>query len=190
MIREVEYFDQPGPLNTKRCIEICQKIINNNYRDLVVASTTGDTGVRFAQSRLCPPAVNLVVVSHSAGFAEEGKQEFTPENKKAIESPGGKTLTATILTHSLETALAAQHSGAYPTMVIAQTLRRLGQGTKVCCEIVMEACDAGLLPEGKDVVAVGGTSKGADTVCIIRAVASKRFLQLKVREILAKPREW
>ena len=52
----------------------------------------------------------------------------------------------------------------------------------------METCDAGLIPEGEEIVAVGGTKKGADTVSIIRSVPSKRFLQLKVLEILAKPR--
>jgi len=67
-------------------------------------------------------------------------------------------------------------------------LRRLGQGLKVCCEIVMEAVDAGLVPEGEEVVAIGGTARGWDVVAIIRAAASKRFLQLSVLEIWAKPR--
>lgn len=190
MIREVEYFDQPGPANTHRCVEICQKMVTSDYNDLVVASTTGDVGVQFSRALSKCSGINLVIVSHSAGFKEKSLQEFTPENRTEIESLGGKILTTTILTHSLETALAKQHSGAYPTIIIAQTLRRLGQGMKVCCEIVMEACDAGLISEGKDVLAVGGTAYGADTVCIINSAASKRFLQLQVREILAKPRDW
>jgi hypothetical protein len=59
---------------------------------------------------------------------------------------------------------------------------------KVCCEIVMEAVDAGLIPEEEEVVAVGGTARGWDTVAVIRAAASKRFLKLAVLEIWAKPR--
>jgi hypothetical protein len=165
-------------------------MVDSNYNDLVVASTTGDVGVQFCRALSKCSGLNLVIVTHSAGFKERGIQELTPENRKEIESLGGKILTTTILTHSLETALAGQHSGAYPTIIIAQTLRRLGQGTKVCCEIVMEACDAGLIPEGKDVLAVGGTAYGADTVCIISSTASKRFLKLQIREILAKPRDW
>jgi len=190
MIREVEYFDQPGQVNTPRCVEICRHMVDEGFTDLVVASTTGDVGVQMCRALSQIPGINLVVVSHSAGFKEKGEQELTTRNREEIESLGGRILTATILTHSLETALASQHSGAYPTIIIAQTLRRLGQGTKVCCEIVMEACDAGLMPEGKDVLAVGGTAYGADTVCIIKSAASKRFLQLQVRELLAKPREW
>lgn len=191
MIREVEYFESPGQENTERCVEICKGAAGSEgYSDIVVASTRGDTGVRFARALSNTSGINLVIVSHSAGFTEKGKQEFDPEKKREIEAFGGKVLTATILTHSIETALAAQHSGAYPTIIIAQTLRRLGQGMKVCCEVVMEACDAGLIHEETDVLAVGGTAWGSDTVCIVRSAASKRFLQLKVREILAKPREW
>jgi len=36
-------------------------------------------------------------------------------------------------------------------------------------------------------VAVAGTGRGADTVAIIRAHPSNRFLDVKVRQILAKP---
>ena len=168
MIRKVVYFDGPGPVNSQRCIEICQDTVKSGYHDIVVASTTGEVGLNLARALANCSGFNLVVVSHSAGFAEEGKQEFDPPKREEIESIGGKVLTSTILTHSLETAFSAQHSGAYPTIIIAQTLRRLGQGMKVCCEIVMEACDAGLIPEGKDVLAVGGSGRGADTVCIIR----------------------
>jgi len=53
---------------------------------------------------------------------------------------------------------------------------------------VMMAADAGLIPEAEEVIAVAGTARGADTVCIIKSAASKRFLDLKVLEILAKPR--
>jgi hypothetical protein len=162
----------------------------SEYNDLVVASTTGNVGIQFSRALSKFSGLNLVIVTHSAGFKEKGLQEFSIENRKEIESLGGKILTTAILTHSLETALAGKHSGAYPTIIIAQTLRRLGQGIKVCCEIVMEACDAGLIPEDKDVLAVGGTGYGSDTVCIVKSAVSKRFLDLQVREILAKPREW
>src|SRR5208337_3281795 len=107
---------------------------------------------------------------------------------EAARRLGGKVLKATILTHSLETAIADQFKGSAPTLLIANSLRRLGQGFKVCCEIVMEAVDAGLVPEEEEVVAVGGTGRGWDAVAIIRAAASKRFLQLSVLEIWAKPR--
>jgi uncharacterized protein len=58
----------------------------------------------------------------------------------------------------------------------------------VALEVVMEACDAGLVPEDAEVLGVGGTYRGSDTVLLVRAKPSKRFLELEVLEILARPR--
>jgi hypothetical protein len=52
----------------------------------------------------------------------------------------------------------------------------------------MMAADAGLIPEREEVVAVAGTAYGADTVMVLKSAVSKRFLELRVLEILAKPR--
>lgn len=163
------------------------KMTGEGFTNFIVASTTGSTGVLSAQA-LKDRDVNLVVVGHSVGFKEPGHDEFLPGHASEIEHLGGRVLRATILTHSIETGMAQAFGGTYPTMIVANSLRRLGQGMKVCCEIVMEACDAGLVPENQEVIAVAGTGRGADTVCIIRSKASKRFLELVVLEILAKPR--
>ena len=187
MIRQVYYFDKPGKENTEKCIEITASIVDKGYKHIVVATTVGDTGVAMAK-KLRDKDVNLVVVTHSFGFKEPNHFELLPENKEEILKLGGKIYTTTILTHSIETAFAQKFSGLYPTMIVAQSLRRLGEGVKVCCEIVMETCDGGLIPEFEEVVAVAGTGRGADTVCIIKSATSKRFLDLKVLEILAKPR--
>ncbi len=189
MIRQVVYFDRPGAGNSATCLELLAGLAAEGFADFVVASTTGATGAAAAAA-LSGSGANLVVVAHCVGFKEPNHDEFEPESEAAIRAAGGRVHRATILTHSLETALAAAHQGCYPTILIAQALRRLGQGTKVCCEIVMEACDAGLIKEGKHVVAMAGTARGADTVAIIRSAASKRFLDLQVAEYVAKPRCW
>lgn len=61
-------------------------------------------------------------------------------------------------------------------MINANALRRFGECHNVCCEIVMKATDAGLMPEGEEVIAVAGTGYEADTVLILKSAASKRFL--------------
>jgi hypothetical protein len=152
-----------------------------------VASTTGDSGARAAR-RLARQDINLVVVGHSVGFKGPNIDEFLSDHYEEITYLGGKVLKATILTHSLDTSIADQFKGSASTLLIANTLRRLGQGLKVCVEIVMEAVDAGLIPEEAEVVAAGGTARGWDTVAIIKSAASKRFLKLSVLEIWAKPR--
>jgi hypothetical protein len=185
--REVWYFRGVGPGNTPACLELLDKAVAEGFRHLVVASTTGASGAQAAR-HLAGKDVNLVVVGHSVGFKGPNTDEFLEEHYQEITRLGGRVLKATILTHSLEAGLAEQFKGSAPTLLIANTLRRLGQGVKVCCEIVMEAVDAGLIPEGEEVVATGGTARGWDTVALVKSAASKRFLQLSVLEIWAKPR--
>ena len=185
--KETVYFEKPGEENTDEALAVALKYLDEGKKHFVVATTRGNTGVKFAEA-LEGKDVNVVCVTHSAGFREPSVVELTDENRAKLESVGASVYTGTILTHSIEAALMQKHQGIYPAYVIAQTLRLFSQGVKVCVEIVMEACDAGLVPEGEEAVAVGGTGWGADTVCLVRSAASKRFLDLRVLEIAAKPR--
>jgi hypothetical protein len=186
--KTVAYFEKPGPDNTIQCLEIVKdNIVSHGYRHIIVATTTGSTGVLFAEG-LKGRDVNVVVVTHSYGFKEPNSLELTGDARERITTAGATVYTGTMITHNLETALAAKFSGVYPTLLVAQSLRRIGEGIKVCCEMTMMAADAGLVPEGEEILVVAGTGRGADTVAVIRSAASKRFLDLKVLEIPAKPR--
>jgi len=66
----------------------------------------------------------------------------------------------------------------------------LGEGTKVCVEIVIMAADAGLIPVVKDVIAIAGTGRGADTALVVRPANASTFFDLKIRETIAKPRDF
>ena len=190
MKRSVEYFERPGLQNTEACMVLVDQLVQNEgYKNVVVASTSGDTGL-IAARRLQGKGVNLVIVAHSVGFQGPNQDQFSENAHQEITSLGGRVYKGTILTHSIETSIAKEFSGSYPTLLVANTLRRFGHGTKVCCEIVMEAVDAGLIAEGQHVVAVAGTGKGADTVAILRSAASKRFLELFVSQIVAKPAQF
>jgi hypothetical protein len=186
MIREVHYFEKSGKENTETCLDIVDGLVKEGNTHVVVATTSGETAVAFGR-KFQGRNVNLVAVTHNVGFAGPNKDDCTAEARKEMESLGVKVFTGTILTRSIETALMKKHQGIYPTYIVAETLRLFGQGIKVAVEIAMEACDAGLLPEGEDVVAVAGTGRGADTVAVIRAHPSNRFLDVKVKQILAKP---
>lgn len=188
MKKETVYFEATGPENTNDCMKIVSRLVNEGHGYVVVASTTGETGVKFARV-LRGKDAKLVTVPLSTGFREPSLQVLTPENRAEIEKLGATVCIGTIPTHGLEAALAERYQGSYPTQIIAETLWRFGQGVKVGCEVVMMACDAGHIPEGKEVVAVGGTGTGADAVVVVKSAASKRFLDFKVLEIVAKPRE-
>ncbi len=187
MIRSVEYFEKPGADNSRRCLEIVLGLVGEGYSHVVAATTHGDTALLFAKGLLDKKGVNLVAVTHNVGFGEPNKDDCSPETRRELEALGARVFTGTILTRSIEAAFMKKHQGLYPTYIVAETLRLFGQGIKVAVEIVMEACDAGLVPEGVDVVAVAGTGRGADTVAVIRAHPSNRFLDVRVRQVLAKP---
>ncbi|MEM2970188.1 MAG: hypothetical protein QXR63_04550 [Candidatus Bathyarchaeia archaeon] len=59
---------------------------------------------------------------------------------------------------------------------------------KVAVEIVLMAADAGLIPVDKEVIAIAGTGTGADTAIVVQPAYSRKFLDLKIKEIIAKPR--
>jgi hypothetical protein len=153
----------------------------------VVASTSGRNAEAFFNA-LKGADVNLVIVTHSANFKEENHDEFDSRIRQKLKENNVPVYTGTILTHSIEKSVMDKFGGNTTAMIIAGTLRRFGEGAKVSIEIVMEACDAGLVPEGVEVLAVAGTGYGSDTVMLIKARPSKRFLDLEVLEILAMPR--
>jgi uncharacterized protein len=186
MIRQVEYFEKPGKENTERCIDLVRNLVREGYTHVVVATTSGETGVRFAEA-LQNTQARVVAVTHNIGFSGPNQDDCSPEARRRMEELGVRIFTGTILTRTIESAFMKKHQGVYPSYIVAETLRLIGQGIKVTVEIVTEACDAGLVPEGEDVVAIAGTGKGADTVVIIRPHPSHRFLDVRVRQIVAKP---
>ncbi|MEW6533368.1 MAG: pyruvate kinase alpha/beta domain-containing protein [Thermodesulfobacteriota bacterium] len=186
MIRQVEYFEKPGKQNTIRCLEIVTELVKEGLSHVVVATTGGETGLIFARG-LQGLKVNVVAVTHNVGFGQPNQDECSEAVRKEMLALGAKIYTGTILTRSIDYAFMRQHQGISPSYVVAQTLRLFCQGMKVAAEIAAEACDAGLVPEGADVIAVGGTGRGADTVAIVEAHPSHRFLEIRFRQILAKP---
>lgn len=52
------------------------------------------------------------------------------------------------------------------------------------------AADAGLILVDKDIIAIAGTGKGADTALRIRPANAAKFFDLKIREIIAKPHDF
>jgi hypothetical protein len=173
-------------MNTKQVLEIAKKALKEkNLKDIIVASTSGDTGLVSAEI-FEEADVNLVVVAHSVGFKEPNINQFLQNSKDRIEKKGGKVIFTTMPFHTINDAIRTKMGTSLST-IIADTLRIMGQGTKVCAEIVSIACDAGKIESGKEVIAVAGTGKGADTVLLMKSANSRRFFDLKIIDVLAKP---
>ena len=102
---------------------------------------------------------------------------------------GVQVVSATHALSGVERGLSRKHPGLYPVLLMADTLKRFGQGTKVAVEVAVMAADAGAL-SGRDIIAVGGSSRGADTALVVKPVHAARIFELKVREIVCKPRNF
>jgi hypothetical protein len=73
--------------------------------------------------------------------------------------------------------------------IIAHTLRRIGQGIKVAVEISIMAADAALIPTDTEIIAVGGSGRGADAAAVIKPAHMNNFFDIEIREIIAMPRK-
>ena len=63
-----------------------------------------------------------------------------------------------------------------------------GAGMKVACEISMMAADGGLARTDEEGISIGGTGRGADAADVLPPVNSNSFFDLRIKEILCKPR--
>ncbi len=183
------YFDKPGIKNTDATLEIAHReTAARGIGYVLVASTFGDTGLAAAR-KFAGGSAKLIVITHNAGFKQEGVCEIDPQKVVEIEKLGGRVYTGTMVTRGLGCAIRERCGNYSEEVIVADTLRIMGQGVKVCVEMAAMACDAGLVPPG-DVIAVAGTGRGADTCLVVKANSSNRFFDIKVREVLAKPSSW
>jgi hypothetical protein len=64
----------------------------------------------------------------------------------------------------------------------------MGQGMKVVVEISVMAADSGLVGVDEDIIVIAGSGRGADYAVVLKPVYSNDFFDLKIKEILCKPR--
>jgi hypothetical protein len=201
------YFESPGD-HTDRVLEVAKaKALQRDVKHVVVASTRGKTGVRAAEA-FKDTEIEVVVVTHQTGHRGPGVQQLTEENRKRLQDLGVRVVTGTDafevgvglgITRRRITQAArppretiSMMSRLYPTIppvarTVASVLRLFCQGVKVAVEVVLMAADAGAIPVDRDVVAVAGTGRGADTALLLRPANTTNFLDLDIHEIIAKP---
>lgn len=180
------YYAEGGAQNTAQTLQIArQRALELGISSVLVASTSGETGAKAAESMR---DLHVVVVTHSTGFAAPNQQQLQEEHRTRILAAGAKILTCQHALGGVGRAVRRKLGTYQLDEIIAFTLRILGDGLKVACEITLMAADAGLIRAGDEVVAVGGTGRGADTAAVIRAANAQDFYDLRVLEILCKPR--
>ncbi|HHW18749.1 MAG TPA: hypothetical protein GXX30_07590 [Firmicutes bacterium] len=178
------YFDKPGRQNTGEVARLAlerAKDLGIDY--IVVASNTGYTARHFLGK-----IPHLVCVTHHVGFKEPGFDEMGCETREELKRSGAEILTTTHLFGNVERAVTNKFGGLYPGGIISNTLRMFSQGTKVAVEIAVMALDAGLIPYGKPVIAVGGSGGGADTALVLVPSHAKTIFDTEILEVICKPR--
>jgi hypothetical protein len=179
-------FERPGPQNTERTLEwAARRAKELGAGRVLVATRSGETALK-ALSFFEPGQV--VAVTHSAGYSKPNAQELPEETRRRLEAAGVRVLTCQHAFGGVGRAVRKKLGTYEVDEIMAFTLRIFGQGTKVAIEISLMAADAGLVPAGEICVAVGGTERGADTALLLRPSNSQTFFDLKVVEVLAKPR--
>ncbi len=170
--RFVAYFEEPGPQNTEGVIEaVSRRVEEGDIDTVVVASTSGRTGVKFAEA--LKGKAKVVAVSH---------ERMDPQLKRKITELGGVAIDGTHL---------PLHEKGMDD--VRNAFYTLGQGFKVAVEVILIAADKGVIELYKDVIGVGGTGEGSDTAIVARATRTKEMFsadkskKLEIREVLAMP---
>ena len=180
------YFESPGSENTDAVLRIArQRAEELGIKTVVVASTRGENAVKAIDAL---QGLRVIAVTHFTGFREPNTQEFTEENRKIFESKGGIVFTTAHALAGVSRSLRNKFDTIAIGDIIANVLKIFGEGMKVAVEITMMAADGGLVRTDEDVIAIAGTGKGADTAVVLTPVNSSKFFDLRVKEILCKPR--
>jgi len=131
-----------------------------------------------------------VIITHSYYFGGlENRQEFPEYLMENLREQGLKVFTSTHAMAGIERSMRKSLNQWLPIEILDKYLRTsFSQGIKVCMEIACMAADAGLIQDiEQNIICLGGTGRGADTVCLIKAMPTSLFDQLRVKAILAKP---
>lgn len=185
------YFEKPGKVNTDEVLQVARKRAEElDIKIILVASTTGNTAAKAVEVF---NNIKVVAVGHSTGFThgtpQPNMQKFTRKNREIVEGKGGVVLNATHAFAGVSRAIRDKFKTYTNIDIIAYTLKVFGSGMKVACEISMMAADSGLVRIGdEDIISIAGTGGGADTAIVLRPVISQDFFELRVKEILCKPR--
>ncbi|MBU4221937.1 MAG: hypothetical protein KKA10_09990 [Euryarchaeota archaeon] len=187
--KSITYFEQNGAENTDEVLKLVQdRLKEGDIKSVVVASTSGKTGLKFARS--LGKKTDLVVVSTHPGSKQPGVWEFDLEAQKELESLGCKVIRQSHALSGLEKSFTSKFSGISHSEILAESLKSLfSPGMKVAVECSIMALDGGAIPLGKT-IAVGGTGAkgmGADTAVVVLPAHTNNFFDFRVLEIIAKP---
>jgi hypothetical protein len=212
----MKVFERPGPVNTDEVVRIVEAA-SPKLKYVVAASITGDSALRLA-GRIgdrqlicvtCPQGMSWEIDKMNEGpfavipelqrirteWIKQGvvrvPMGIPEENKHRLDELKVKIVQGTIPLFGPTFSMRLHLQKTTDLDLMAKTLELISTGTLVCLECVLMSVDAGVIPEGEQVIAVAGTERGLDTSWVIRASASHNLFHpskgVRFVELLAKP---
>ncbi len=183
----VFYFDEKGPVNTEKTLEIALDCCKAwNIGKIVVASSTGETALKLNEK--AANAVEIIAVTYSAGSRFTSAVEQFNKNRDILFNKGNKIVRGLHALSGVERGFESKYkSGFIPLNIIADTLRMFSQGVKVCVEIAVMAAEHGFITPDEEVVVIGGSGHGADTALVMRPAFAANIFETKIKALLCMP---
>ncbi len=188
--RFITYFDKQGEDYTDELIlAVKDKLdVAKNIKYILIASTTGESALKL-HNAIDNDDITIINVSHNVGFSGDNESDISDEMVAKLENVGIKTYQGLHAFSGAARGVTNKYGGFSPLDVVADTLRMFSHGVKVSAEISLMAADAGLVPVGEEIMAIGGRAHGVDTAVILTPVNSKNLFNMKIHEIIAMPRD-
>ena len=178
MSNQITYFEKEGVDNTDDLINIVkERLEESTIKNVVIASASGESAMKLADA--LNDDINIINVTHHAGFNEPNSLDISEEMIEKLEERGIPTVIASHALSGVGRGITNKYGGYSPIDIIADTL---------CAEISIMAADAGLIPVGEEVLAIGGRAKGVDSAAILTPANMTGVFDLRFHEILAMPR--
>ena len=186
---KITYFEKQGEDYTDELVAAVKERLDqtDDIDNIVIASSTGKSALKLYDA--IDGDAEIINVTHHSGFKEENALDISED---MLDELGEKGIVTFVGCHAFSGAnrgVTNKYGGYAPLDIVSDTLRMFSHGVKVACEISIMATDAGLIPVGEEIIAIGGRDSGVDTAVILTPVNAKDLFNLKIHEIIAMPRD-
>lgn len=186
----ITYFEEQGNDYTDDLIKSVKDKLEStkDIKRILIASSTGESAMKLYEA-IGDEDVEIINVTHHMGFKEDNVCDISDEMVEKLEKIGIKTYIGAHAFSGAARGVTNKYGGFSPLDVVADTLRMFSHGVKVSAEISIMAADAGLVPVGEKIMAIGGRGHGVDTAVILTPVNAKNLFDMKFHEIIAMPKD-
>ena len=171
MEKTITYFEKPGIENTDALFGLVkERLEGSDIKYVAIASSTGASALKLNEA------------------LKDLDAQMDDETRAKLEAEGIVTFMGSHALSGVGKSISKKFGGVTPVEIIAATYRTICQGFKVCAEISIMLADAGLIPVGEEIIAIGGTGHGVDTAVVMTAANMTNVFDMKFHEVIAMPR--